>query len=234
MADMGYGYGSEFHLLRFLGRHRKYFDKCVKQKTGARSVDWLDFAFKPDPGPPSWDSEWRRLDFLPENSTARMRWEEFWPRKGQQHNWDAIGRIFVNESWEWLMVEAKSHLGELNSSCGASEHGGLPMIRKALNQTKNDLGVSTPCDWLNGYYQHANRIAALNFIMKNGERARLLFVYFWGDRFPMGRSEICPVSEEGWSKALTEQDDHLGLSKGHILADQVHKIFVPVTIVASI
>ena len=229
MAHMGGGYGSEFHLLRFLGRHRKCLDTRVKNATGAQSVDWLDCLFKPKPNPPSWDSEWERLDFLPESSVARKKWKNFWPKGGKQHSWDAVGRILVEDRWEWLLVEAKSHLGEVETSCKAKEEGGRPKIRKALNQTKWALGIPACADWLNGYYQHANRIAALNFMMQNGELGRLLFVYFCGDKFPENSTVKCPENEEGWSKTFTEQDDHLGLSKGHTLAGRVHKIFVPVT-----
>lgn len=230
---MGYGYGSEFHLLRFLGRHRKYFDKRVKEMTGARSVDWRDYRCKDKPDPPSWDSEWVGLDFLPESSEARKKWAKFWPTSGNQQNWDAVGCVFIEERWEWLMVEAKSHLGELKSNCRASENGGLPTIRKALCQTKNDLGIDERADWLKDYYQHANRIATLNFMIQNGECGRLLFVYFCGDRFPPDKKVNCPKIKEGWLEALKEQDRHLGLSKDHPLSSRVHKIFVPVTKVDS-
>lgn len=225
MAHMGYGYGSEFHLLRFLGRHREYFDARVKQATGARSVNWLDCLFKPEPNPPTWDSEWRRLDFLPESSAARKLWKKFWPTKGQQHNWDAVGRILIEDRREWLLVEAKAHLAELETSCGASENGGRPKIERALNQTAKEIGIQKCSDWLEGYYQYANRIAALNFMIQNGELGRLLYVYFCGDRFP---EKECPENEVGWSVALAQQDEHLGLSNGHTLADRMHKIFVPV------
>ena len=229
MAHMGNGYGSEFHLLRFLGRHRKCLDTRVKDATGAQSVDWLDCPFKPKPNPPSWDSEWERLDFLPECSVARKGWERFWPTSGGQHNWDAVGRILVKDRREWLLVEAKSYPGELKTSCGAKEDNGRPKIRKAFNQTKNALGISTCADWLKGYYQYANRIVALYFMMQNSEPGRLLLVYFCGDEVP---GKVCPESEEEWSAALAKQDEHLGLSNGHALADRVHKIFVPVTNVA--
>ena len=225
MAHMGYGYGSEFHLFRFLGRHRKYLDTRVKHVTGAQAVDWLDCLFMPKPNPPSWDSEWQGLDFLLQGSTAREKWKEFWPRRGNPPNWDAVGRILIEDRWEWLLVEAKSHLNEVKSNCTAKESGGRPKIRKALDQTKCALGIPTCADWLKGYYQHANRIVALNFMMENGEFGRLLFVYFCGDKFP---DKVCPESEEEWSETLAKQDEHLGLSKGHALADRVHKIFVPV------
>ena len=221
MAHIGDGYGSEYHLLRFLDQHSDYLYERVKQVTGAQSVDWRNH--HPAKG------EWKRLDFLPKSSVARKGWKEFWPTSGGQHNWDAVGRILVEDRWEWLLVEAKSYPGELRTNCRAKEDNGCPKIKKALNRTKRELGISTRADWLNGYYQYANRIAALNFMMRNDEHGRLLFVYFCGDRFPPEKGVNCPINEEGWSKALIEQGEHLGLSKGHPLVSRVHKIFVSVT-----
>jgi hypothetical protein len=43
MAGLSARYGSELHLLRMLGRHRKYFDRLVLSETAADSVEWLDF-----------------------------------------------------------------------------------------------------------------------------------------------------------------------------------------------
>jgi len=44
MAELGYGYGSEFHLLRMLGRHRNSFDKKILDKLGyqgKRMIGWI-------------------------------------------------------------------------------------------------------------------------------------------------------------------------------------------------
>jgi hypothetical protein len=43
MAEMGNGYGSECHLLRYLGRHRTELDKRVREETGGQHVEWLDY-----------------------------------------------------------------------------------------------------------------------------------------------------------------------------------------------
>lgn len=223
MAHIGDGYGSEYHLLRFLDQHSDYLCERVKQVTGAQSVDWRNH--HPAKG------EWKRLDFLPESSVTRKGWKEFWPTGGGQHNWDAVGRILVEDRWEWLLVEAKAHLNELNTPCKATENGGRPKIVRAFDQTKKEIGLQKCSDWLEDYYQYANRIAALNFMIQNNEPGRLLFVYFCGDKVP---DKKCPEDQEGWSAALSRQDDHLGLSRGHTLADRVHKIFVPVTNVAPV
>ena len=220
-------YGSEFHLLRFLGRHRHLLNKRVKSVTGAQSVCWLDYHFNQNKQGKRKDNERKGLDFLPEGRKARETWGDFWPQRGNP-NWDAVGHVSINGTWEWLLVEAKAHLGELKQSCGAKEKGGRPKIRAAFEKTKNELGISTNTDWLKRYYQHANRITVLNFMMQHGEPGRMLFIYFCGDSFP-NKKIICPENEDGWSEALAKQDEYLGLSNGHARDDRVHKIFVPVT-----
>ena len=45
MGEMGLGYGSETHLLRFMGRHRDKLDELILEETGSQSIHWLDFKF---------------------------------------------------------------------------------------------------------------------------------------------------------------------------------------------
>ena len=47
MGDMALGYGSEFHLLRWLGRHRGKFTElvCKAGQRGWSDIRWLDFEF---------------------------------------------------------------------------------------------------------------------------------------------------------------------------------------------
>jgi hypothetical protein len=125
---------------------------------------------------------------------------------------------------EWLLVEAKSYVEELESRCGAKEHGGLPLIQATLARTKAALEVQAANDWLSPYYQYANRLAMLHMMMRNGEPARLLFIYFTGDKVPGKR---CPATEEGWDAPLESQDRHLGLPAQHQLSDRIHKLFLP-------
>lgn len=228
MAGIGMGYGSECHLLRCLGRHRNWFDKKVCKKIGADSVNWLDFRF--DPTRPWKDAELRGLEFLPENHPILVPWSEFWPRRGNSPNWDAVGKVKFNEGDEYLFVEAKAHIEELFSDCKAKEEGGRAAIKKALEDTKNALGVSSDRDWLNHYYQYANRLTILNFLNKHGVKARLLLVYFLGDSFSPEPSKkfTCPRDEAEWNSALQEQDDYLGLGQSHNLSNYIHKLFVPV------
>lgn len=222
MAEMGQGYGSECHLLRYLGRHRAALDAAVVSATGADRVAWLDYPF--DAGRTWGDGEWKGLDFLPPDSAARRAFADAWPTRGNPPNWDAVGRIERNGVAEWLLVEAKGDVEELASSCGAKAEGGRPRIAATLERTKADLGVDPARDWLAGYYQFANRIAVLHLLIASGEPARLLFLYFTGDR---NRGGTCPADEAGWSEALAAQDRHIGLPRRNPLAPLIHKVFLP-------
>lgn len=221
---MGHGYGSEWHLLRYLGRHRQELDRRVLAEVGGDGIEWLDFRF--DAATPFGDRELRGLEFLPADHPARFAWRTFWPARGNPHNWDAVARLTRDGGTEWLLVEAKANLEEIRSSCGADEEkAGRPLIVQTLDRTKGRLGAARDRDWLNGYYQYANRLAVLDFLNEQGEPARLLLVYFTGDRNGV---LTCPADEAGWRVALAGQDAHLGLVGDHALAFRIHKLFLPV------
>lgn len=225
MGQMGNGYGSECHLLRYLGRHREALNAAIRATVGCGDVRWLDCPF--DPASDWKDAEWKGLEFLPSNSPAREAWRRAWPQRGNPPNWDAIGQVTRNGSSEWLLVEAKAHTGEIQSSCGAKDGPARQLIQETLNATKRRLAVAEEHDWMNGYYQLCNRLAVLNILQEAGVPARLLFIYFTGDDF--GRpGNACPQSEAEWQPALEDQARHVGLPKQHPLADRIHKLFLPV------
>ena len=222
MGKLVAGYGSEWHLLRFLGRHRDCLDAAILKETGGTAVNWLDFPFSRKVGNP--DLEWTGIGFIQDRQIL-SDWVKFWPTSGTAQNWDAVGTQRLDKSKEWLLVEAKAHLEEISSSCAAVEHGGLPLIRSALDETKAALGVDSGEDWLNGYYQYANRLACLHFLNLHRIPARLVMLYFVGNEQP---GTQCPVSEAGWAEALQKQDAHLGILPNHPLADRVNKVFIDV------
>lgn len=224
MAEMGNGYGSECHLLRYLGRHREVFNARVLDAIGGEAVRWLDFGFDPARAWP--DAEWKGLDFLSNDEPAKSIWHDFWPQRGNVPNWDAVGRVSVNGDEEWLLVEAKAHLDEMRSSCTAKDKGGRGRIVAAVEATKTALSVPVDCDWLNGYYQYCNRVVLLHFLSLQNVAARLLFLYFVGDRADPRR--ICPQDASGWSEALASQASYVGLPKGNALAKRMHTMFLPV------
>ncbi len=223
MSQIGYGYGSEWHLLRYLGYHRHDLGEAIRSATDGDVVDWLDFPFNPSNY--FCDDEWKGLDFLGKDHHLIAEWGEWWPQSGNPPNWDAIGRIRFGDREEWLLVEAKANLNEIKSRCGAKDNGGLPLIRKALDETKNAVGAPPAADWLKPYYQLANRLATLHFLNSRGEPARLLYVYFLGDTNPRAN---CPRTKADWDGELTNVNAHLDLRGASKLEQRVHKIFLPV------
>jgi hypothetical protein len=231
MGKMGNGYGSEFHLLRYLGYHRHDLNRAVEKKTGGRVSDWLDFAFGSEG---KLDREWKGVDFVDSAPDTKSAWMNFWPQTGNVPNWDAVGLLESNSCREYLLVEAKAHVEELQSSCGASEKGGLDMIRKALDATINANGFKANVeDWLSHYYQYANRLAHLHFLLQHDVSARLVFIYFCGDnwggnKLSNGESPKCPKSEQEWGAYIKATHKRLGLNGQSKLEERVHSLFLPV------
>jgi hypothetical protein len=234
MSKIGFKYGSEWHLMHYLGRHRNALDRQVLKETKGGGIEWLDFCPK---GPDSiHDAEWKGIDFLfGQDSTGvldysylRNEWATFWPQTGSAQCWDAIGILRTGSNSEWLLVEAKAHLSELSTSKGCMAGAkSLPQIQSALAATGSALGVMNTSSWTGPYYQYANRLAALWFLLTHGVPARLLYVYFTGDP---GFADS-PDDEAGWKTALDKQDRALGLEAAtnrNVIDQRVHKIFLPV------
>lgn len=218
-------YGSQWHLLRYLGYHRQKLNRLVGNAIGGEVVEWLDMRFNNSSD--SIDREWRGLDFLNELHPVQKEWREFWPHSGNLHNWDAVGRTRIDGIEQWVLVEAKAHLDEMRSSCAAIEQDGgqRDQIRAAFAETKTSMKISPAQDWLQPYYQYANRLSTLYFLTKHNIPARLLFVYFCGDKNPHGN---CPTDKAGWQERLTEASTHLGLNGRSPYERKIHKLFLPV------
>ncbi len=225
MAHIGDGYGSECHLLRWMGRHRTLFDQRVSAAVGmpGSALKWMDFGFHERyPWP---DSELRGLEFLYHIPNLKAKWQEFWPTGKGIHNWDAVGWIGEKPHSELLLLQAKAHVAELKSSCGAKNPNSVQKIDRAMDKAKEFLCADPKADWKHGYYQTANRVATLHFLTEEGIAARLLFVYFLGDN--ESNSRQCPRTEEEWNPAINAQWEHLGTTST-ALPDRIHKLFLPV------
>jgi hypothetical protein len=228
MARLNPCYGSELHLLRMLGRHRRFFDQAVRDITGADEIEWFDFPsgdMRVDKhGHAMWDREWQHLEFLTDDAPAKSAWDTAWPTHRPGHNWDAIGRLHFGAAREWVLVEAKANLQELASDCHAEDPWTRKAICQTLDATKAALGAPESCDWSKHYYQFCNRLAVLHAMNGAGSAARMLFVYFFGDVGDGGRT--CPASKAEWADELAKQDRHVGLPADHPLKDRTHRLFV--------
>lgn len=222
MGRMGPGYGSEWQLMAYLGRRRHELSALIEVATGARVIRWLDFPASDKPGLGRRIQEWKGLDFI-DDAAVKAEWAAFWPQHAGVPNWDAVARVEAGPRREWLLIEAKAHLGEIRSDCGAKT-AGLETITRALARTRERLAVPADRDWLKGHYQFCNRIAVAEFLEEHGIGARLLFVYFTGDQ--IGGAD-CPCDEAGWQPALDGQDAHVGIPSDHPARQRVQKLFLP-------
>ena len=129
----------------------------------------------------------------------------YWPRLGPC--WDGLGLIHgLKESRRGvLLVEAKSHVDEVEGAgCRASD-ASLPLILEAFRETREWLGADETPAWLGPLYQTANRLAYLHFLRNRlGLPTWLVQVYFVND-------PIAPASRADWLPAIAGVHARLGL-----------------------
>ena len=231
MSRIKLGYGSEWHMLRMLGRHRAFLNAEVLKQTGGSVIEWVDFSFTSGIAENQnyGDGEAKGVNFLDRANPAREEWRQWWPQTGNVPNWDAVGVHRMRDVDEWLLVEAKGNIEELRQSTTAKRKavgGGLEDIEMRLDETQRAMGISPPRVWTKDYYQYANRLAVLHFLTTQAVPARLLFIYFIGD---LARPQAtCPATAEEWSAGLTAMKVQLGLTGASELEQRVHHLFLPV------
>ncbi|MGE5480257.1 MAG: hypothetical protein ACM3U1_07485 [Chloroflexota bacterium] len=231
MAQIGNGYGSEWHMLRFLGYHRQYLIHKILSEVPAfqnRDFRWIDQNFSTKNELHSQDCEHKDIEIYYDKKLNEA-WKAYWPQSGNSQNWDAIARITVEGKTEYVFVEAKAHTEELKSSCGAKSSESVEKIKIACKETQKyfELNHVNSALWLQTYYQFANRLAFLHFLLKNDVKAHLLFIYFYGDKNEKGN---CPDTKAGWDESLEKMYSHFGVSSESFKSDfnnRVHKVFVP-------
>jgi hypothetical protein len=180
------------------------------------SIDWRS------PLPKDSYAEYRDQKFLKQLGLERLgsQLAAFWPDQGPQ--WDGLA---VTSKDQVILIEAKSHLGELVSHCAASAASRIT-IENSLSSAKQHFGARTESDWTAGFYQYANRLAHLWFLRKHGVDAHLIFAYFLNDRDMRG-----PTNVAEWNGVLTECYERLGLRNR--LIPGVHNVFLDVGAVAT-
>lgn len=163
------------------------------------------------------NAEYRDNDFLKilglEEHQSKLL--DFWPKGGPQ--WDALGKL---ENKYHFIVEAKANIPEISSSCMASSEKSKTKIKNSINCTKQFLNATSGKNWLNGFYQYANRMCHLYFLREVcGINAYLIFVYFCND------STHISTSIEQWDGALKLQQ-HLMSLNSHKLKRYVIDLFI--------
>jgi hypothetical protein len=231
MAEIGHGYGSEYQLLRFLGHHRHYFEKQIREamKTN-EDIYWFDYPVNTNKL--SLDGEYKGISFLenhPNYTSNKEKWEQFWATTGNQPNWDAIFKI----GKKYVLVEAKAHVDEIISSSGAGEKS-LKIIEKAFNKTKEHFGITTSSNWMKTYYQLANRVAFLYFMnVKCKIETHLLNIYFLNGYIRRIKAEkgYCVIENKSiadkviWEREIDKEYDYLGLTDSKA-EKYIHSVFI--------
>jgi hypothetical protein len=235
MAQIGYGYGSEWQLLRMLGHHREYFYKELRSQIGLpddAEIHWLDYGF--DDKMVSGDKEFKKRDFF------KMIPNIFTQEIMAGFNKDKFG-LLLNQNWDgifWIdttvfLVEAKAHIEEIRSDCQSDEPSSLATIEKYFNETRDWFEIATGNDWKKKYYQMANRVAFLKLLQSHNIDAKLVNVYFVdgyekkvkdpdSDKYYIIQKKN--TSQSKWMNAIEIEENYLGISK--LVGKTIFPVFV--------
>lgn len=237
MAQMGLGYGSEFQLLRFMGRHRHELERTIidalqeKQQTiNDKNFDWLDFEYSDVNKVITGDRELYGLSFL-EKKIDKGLYDKITSALQKAgsfiSNWQHWDAVFVLDDC-FYFVEAKAYTGELYST---NDHGGSSKkeILNFMRENMQPYGIEVDENWLDSYYQFANRISMMAFLNQNGLNAKAIYIYFengYNKRQFIGK-EIKTVSDKGAGKiefdeAIQKELSHLNIEKANLSELVVH------------
>ena len=151
--------------------------------------------------------------------------KDFWPLRGGPH-WDAVAVISGYDGDPSkrgiLLVEAKSYPGEMRGSgCKAkpkADGGAIETIEETLKNARNFFGAGAGAgNWIKqGYYQYANRLAHLWFLLGEPKEelkvdptidAWLINLYFLNDE------SMHPTTRDEWNTKLGKFKKELGITK---------------------
>lgn len=221
MAEIGYGYGSEYQLLRMLGHHRNFLNSQIQKTLGTNEeIKWADYPV--NDSRISLDGEWKGIDFIfrenkAELSKIKNNWKNYWPSSTNSQNWDGIFKVGTT----WYFVEAKAHAEEVKSQCKAESSESRDLILNAFEDTKKWLKSSSdPRNWLKdnfNSYQLANRLAFINFCKKNNINAKLFYISFVNGYSPKNKEDEKSIkTTDKWNKIWEEEYKELGICKNQL------------------
>lgn len=184
MAQIGYGYGSEFQLLRFLGYHRNWLNqKIAKLENIQDKIKWLDFDFGNKLKTITCDEEIKGLQFLEKIpfvdanklEKAISVYRSYNIKKiNSWQNWDAI---FYSTNTLYL-VEAKAYSKEMFGE--KKEQGGHSKddIKRYMSEALRPFHIKINNNWLRESYQFANRLATTAFLQNLDINTKFLYIFF--------------------------------------------------------
>lgn len=207
--------GSLKWMQRLVNEKQEYLDEQIMEKLDLsenEEVTWLSPLLNDD------YAEYRDKAFLDilDVELDDVPLEDFWPSMGPQ--WDGLAKT---ESGKLLLVEAKSHIPELISTCKAKNEKSVKKIKDALSETKKHLNIDQKIDWVTRFYQYSNKLAHLYLLRElNHLPAYLVSIYFVNDEEMKG-----PKSIEEWRGALELLHSYMGLRR-HKLQRFMKEVFI--------
>ena len=211
MAQIGYGYGSEFQLLRFLGHHRNLLESTLEDALGVYDGEfyWFDFDFADRKKCVSGDSEMCGLSFLsdkiPEISTICNELKTLQWSFDRWQYWDAVfllGNVVY-------FVEAKAYKDEMKS--GNKINGGYHS-EEILGFMKSQFECATKT-WLEDYYQFANRLSTVSYLNSKGVSCKLVNIFFVDGYYDRERGINKDTSMEAFQEEISAELKTLGLDE---------------------
>lgn len=184
----------------------------LEQLGGGQTIEWRS------PIASDVYAEYRDGSFLEllDLDSLKPALEDFWPARGPQ--WDALG---VTSGGIRLLVEAKAHVAEMCSPGSAASEKSLSLIRQRLEETADELNAKVDrAPWNQSFYQIANRLAHLHWLISKGVDARLVLVNFLNDRAMDG-----PQSVREWQAAYQVAYHVMGLGRRHKLKPFIIEVF---------
>ncbi len=135
--------------------------------------------------------------------------------------WDGLGRT---DRGDLILVEAKSHIGEMVSPPSQAGAVSRRRINAALSEVRDYLGVEGDVDWTSRFYQYTSRLAHLYLLrVLNDLPAWLVFVHFVNVAEMRG-----PSTREEWIGAINVMRPVIGVGERHRLSKYVVDVFVDV------
>jgi hypothetical protein len=221
--------GSQFHLQNLVNDYPEYLNCLILSISpslrtySASHPKWVSPLASDD------YAEYQDSQFLEAIGFPKLsrKLAGFWPSGGPV--WDALATVEGKSgSRGVILLEAKSHLGELASpgyACRATGKS-LEQIKNALTLVKRELKVKRNAEWLGEYYQCANRFAHLYFLAIIGQVPTwMVFLYFVGDVEQSG-----PSTATEWDAPLRKVQQTLGLPERHLLSETIINVYAPVQI----
>ncbi len=213
--------GSQHWLQELLNRQPDLLNHMLRHKLGLGDGDEITWR---SPLEDDAFAEYRDQAFLQRlGVTLECRnLASFWPSNGPQ--WDALGKTCRGDV---LLVEAKAHVGELKSDCGACP-ASLTQIQESLAEAGRYFQTTKTIEWSTTYYQYANRLAHLYLLRElNRLPAWLIFLYFVNAEEVGG-----PKSNDGWRPAIEAVHAHLGITPAQF-GPYVVEVFVDISSLAN-